>query len=267
MGKRGQLSIFIIIGVIIVLLIGLSVFFLSMNNNEQSSETTLSPQQATVKATIDACLRQTLEAGVVHISDRGGYYKFPEQTKQFNNVAYYFNEGKVVMPTLETIQDQLALYVEDKMPECIEPNNFNALSLEQGDINAKIIINNNNVQANIDYPIIFSNQDQKFTLDKFQNTLSVRLGEIHEFLTSHMNNFQVTHPQEIVISDYDEFAKTKDYYYYIIDWDNPNMVFIIKDENTKLNNKDHTFIITNNYDWQEIEIPEEIIVETEVAAT
>jgi hypothetical protein len=218
--------------------------------NKTSGDITLTPEQSAVKATVNTCLKQTVEEGVIYISNRGGYYKLSEEIVNYEEIAYHYYDGQIVMPTIETIQEQLTMYINDNLPVCLTtPELFIGKEVKFGNIETITIIYPKNIEINVNYPITFSNADEKFILDNFNYKLGVRLGEIHTFLTDYMNNYQLEHPLDIVLSQFEEFVQTNDYYYYTVK-EGSDMIFSIEDQTTTINEKTYMFFFVNNYDWK-----------------
>ncbi|MEK6899881.1 MAG: hypothetical protein AABX05_02040 [Nanoarchaeota archaeon] len=129
MDKRGQIVIFIIIGML--LLAGALVFFqykyaLSKPSGEKAVEGT-GKQSAIVSSLVESCLIKTLNQGILENSRNGGYFLLPSSsTTELNeNVAYYSVNGKDTFPQDRILAEELGKYVDSLLFICL--NDFQSL--------------------------------------------------------------------------------------------------------------------------------------------
>ena len=206
--KRGQVTIFIILGIVVVVLGFLAISYKDVVITElqraQLFQTQELPDEVEeVKGFVEGCLQLSLEEGIRQLALRGGYLTTPEDeipttfANPFSNrlaifpnsdleVPYWFYEtangvDKQQMPTLQTMQEDLAAYVERNIGTCIA--NFQAfpsLSLAVGlpSINTKI--NMRDVEATMVYPIVVETKGQSFSLVTFGQEVKSGLGTIYE---------------------------------------------------------------------------------------
>src|SRR3989344_3190140 len=133
--KRGQLSLFIAIGVL--LLVGLGVF-LYIKSLSAQKVTEVPADIAPIKLYIDKCLEETAKDAVLTVALQGGYYFTPENSLGFLNVEipYYMYEGNVSVPTKDDIESELSLYIALNLPACANLDTFRekGYTIESGDM-------------------------------------------------------------------------------------------------------------------------------------
>ena len=95
MKKRGQVTIFIIIA---ILIIGAVALFFVFNGTLRKFET-INPEVAPIQKFVQECLDETLESAVYDIAKRGGYND-PENITSAG-VTYYILGGENLMPSKE----------------------------------------------------------------------------------------------------------------------------------------------------------------------
>src|SRR3989344_3107805 len=90
--KRGQVTIFVVVAVVIVALVGIS--YVVVNNKEKGSDTNLSPEAQVFKTYMDGCLKDVLRDSIVHIGLQGGYFSPPDSEDRaldfFGEVVPYY---------------------------------------------------------------------------------------------------------------------------------------------------------------------------------
>lgn len=159
--KKGQISLFIIIGIVIIAIIGLIFFvrsqILSSNLSTQAQSIETVPQELRpVKQAIDNCVNQVSSEGLSLIGFQGGYYNIPKDTlsrglyNEFSNslevlsglnTAYWFyetNNGlqKLNIPSKDDIKSNINNYVTDNIDSCIS-SELESLRSQGFEINAK----------------------------------------------------------------------------------------------------------------------------------
>lgn len=119
--KKGQVTIFIVLGVLIVLFVALFFVFTSFEASEAVSET-----PAAVYALITQCAEDAAISGIPFLASKGGYYQVPsdyllyaeENNPYFTPVPYYYTEGTLVALSEEVLAEQFELYLLTRVKDC-----------------------------------------------------------------------------------------------------------------------------------------------------
>ena len=202
--KRGQVTIFIVLGLILVIIIGL-VFFLRSRETEegidvQSDERFVTSQIEPVKTLVVDCVDQESIRGLKFIGKQGGYYdpvKY-ENVGDFK-VAYgcYISSGNRInnLPLLEQISDEFDEYMNsettrNEIDRCI--NNFKfftekGLSVKPGSRQIESDIQFNKVGIDIDYPLVISRGEYSANVDKMFSEIYIGLGKLHKIASDIVN--------------------------------------------------------------------------------
>src|SRR3989338_10270654 len=141
MYKRGQMTYFILIGVIIFIAAG----FIFYVNNQKTEETEIGKINNDLSGTtpirlfIENCLENTAKHGLIYIGRRGGYYQLRKPyIKNKNFDAPFYLYGFIdYSPSLEDIEKEISEYINNNLPICI--NNFEEFKKLGFDINQGII--------------------------------------------------------------------------------------------------------------------------------
>lgn len=189
--KQGQVTVFIIIGLVLLLTIGIIIFFTTSKEPETKVSLDLQP----VKTFVDECLQQVSAPAVLLLAAQGGYIYLPEHTALVGEVkvGYGYDNGKKQLLDIESMQAQLNKYIGEQLQACI--NGFTSLpgkNIEAGAMKVKTAIAKNNVAVVIDYPVTVvvgdpSNQQTKETIDTFSTTVNLRLGYVYEMAGNVLN--------------------------------------------------------------------------------
>jgi hypothetical protein len=122
MNKRGQITIFIIIGILIIISVTLLLFYskgkLIPDGKEQAETNQIMDP---LKSQIDHCLEESLKETILFVGMQGGYYYSPAKTEEFlqADIPYYYYENEEISPDKKEMERQLALGVKEKLPKCL----------------------------------------------------------------------------------------------------------------------------------------------------
>jgi len=112
LNKRGQVTGFIIIGVIILLTLFVLFYYPGEDDVERISK--LPSDIRPVQGYIDDCVKDAADDGITFISLQGGYYELPELSidMTFIEVPYYFYLGDADIPLKSVVEEELSKYIE-----------------------------------------------------------------------------------------------------------------------------------------------------------
>ena len=191
MQKRGQLTIFLMFGIIIVI----AAIFVSYIQSETpktkiGAETerinSLSVSSlASVKDSIDYCVSDTSSYVVYYTSLQGGYYNVPEpKTQYFGDMPYYEYKGQNKMPSIKTIESEISNFIFDILPTCVEQIETQGFELN-GKINSvETSVLNDKILVKVNYPISIKRGDQETVIPRFNAEVPIRLSTMYEIASN-----------------------------------------------------------------------------------
>ena len=135
MSKRGQVTVFIILGIIILALFGALLYFkgdlIGINIGDNTDDGFTSPDIEPVKDVVGECAQIVLLDGIEWVSNRGGYFSPVNATsasRTSNDIlvayAWHYDHG-TRLPTLTALGEQINLYMSDhreEIEDCIDEN-------------------------------------------------------------------------------------------------------------------------------------------------
>ncbi|MEI6058220.1 MAG: hypothetical protein WCP89_00440 [archaeon] len=194
-GKRAQVTIFIILAIIIVAAI--AIYFVLRGGIGVSG---VSKELKQVYDTYLGCIEQHAKQGISIMSSQGGYIKLPEfvpgsayrpyssQLDFFGQpVAYWMyvsgnNLLREQIPTKSIMESQLADYIKSRMSECdfssYNQQGFDVLVAEEGDVGVKI--NNLDVSLSINNNVAIYFEDKSAIVNKHSVSVSSKLGKFYD---------------------------------------------------------------------------------------
>ncbi|MBD3252903.1 hypothetical protein GF386_04180 [Candidatus Pacearchaeota archaeon] len=180
-GIKGQTTVFIVIGIAVVI-IALLLFYLNFGNKiEKDYEFDIQP----VSSFIDSCLESSLKAGVNYVGFQGGYYNKPVISKYYNhyNIPYYWYDNENSVPEIKTIEDEISKYIENYFSICIDDfKNFenSKYEIEQEEISVETTINNDDVEIDVDYPVVIKFQEKSVNINEFSSDTTSNLKKAYD---------------------------------------------------------------------------------------
>ncbi|MBI5002036.1 hypothetical protein HZC31_01475 [Candidatus Woesearchaeota archaeon] len=170
--KRGQISIFILLGLLLVLVTGFFVFYTQTKQEEivtiREVSTTLSP----LESYVESCMEQIGENALIFVPRQGGYFTTSGSSFRlgFYEIPHYYSPNGSNIPSLETVENELASYMLYYLPQCLD--NFSSLTQQGYEIttqapSATTVIGNDAVAFQLQYPITLSIAGTTATYDFF----------------------------------------------------------------------------------------------------
>jgi len=206
MQKRGQITVFIVIGILLVTLIILLVSVkdkLIISSWDQEKEAALQvPEKAReVQKFVQGCVEQTAEEGLLLMGLQGGYINLPTShittprhpfatyleiipNTDLKTAYWYYttpnNLQKTALPSIRQMQDELSGYIEDNLAECT----FNFTLFEDYNVTTGAIVVDTQIEQDkvlftIDYPLDIDLYDFTYKIDIFYTDINSRFGEMY----------------------------------------------------------------------------------------
>ena len=179
MQKRGQIAIFIIIGLLGLAAVGLVIFF-----SGDESVTPVDQEVASdLQMYVDTCLETVSEDAVFSIAKSGGSYA-PDvpvvyKGEGLNSLAWYETVYgyHVLVLTVEDMEEELETRISAELEGCVDLTAYLEKGYEAQAESAvvDVEIGLRTVDISADYPISVSSDDASKSLDSFSATLNIPL--------------------------------------------------------------------------------------------
>ena len=207
MQKRGQVTIYIILGIVILVVFGL-IFFLRneiVKNDFQSqlARVKVPEQIQPIKNYVDECLEETVMSGARNIALRGGYLDVPFEgvprsvLNPFSNslevgngeVAYWYyksanNLDKTQVPTVESMEEDLEEYINENFDFCLKGlDNYWEEGFEisyEEDVSSEVNIEESHIEVKVFAPTDIKKADVGKYFDQHLLDVNVNLGKLYD---------------------------------------------------------------------------------------
>ena len=230
MYKKSQITLFLIVGIILVLAV-LSYFFIFSSNNDDSNQNlnTISNQRYDdmIRSFVEEEAREILIEGIYLIGLRGGYiYSFEEKLiTEGGPFAYHIKNEEIISPDRLFIQSELERFLSENLDFQLFFLEFEEVDVEFSDVISEITITENYVLAELN---IKTTVDSQSSTEFFNYNLRVpyRLGFMLEKRDEIVQNFK-ENPTMISNFAYDDITLN------IISFNRQNYIFSILDNQSQ----------------------------------
>jgi hypothetical protein len=165
MEKRGQVTIFIILAIIIVA----SIILFFVFRGKTSLNGRVNPEVVPISNYITDCIKQTARYGLYEIGAKGGYY-FPPKESLDTGEAYYVLNKKNLIPNNTKIESQIDAYIKVNLRSCTNGFiKFPTFNITEREISAKTSLKNDRISLDVNYPISIKKSGYTYALSDFKN--------------------------------------------------------------------------------------------------
>jgi hypothetical protein len=192
--KRGQLTIFVIIAVVVVIaIIGYYLIEVGVGFGE------IAGSEGVYGSVVD-CLDYMGQSAVYVVSYQGGYNTAPEKNFDFSPTffSYHYYEGEAMVPSIEMIEKEMGAFVDDNLGACLDDIDSGGFEISYDVSDIDVEITKPGVNFVVDMPIVLTKGDDK---------MIVELSELPVFVETKLYDI-------IEISRYfvDDLKEDPDYY-------------------------------------------------------
>ena len=235
MPKKAQITLFIILGIVIVIAALIVIYVQSNLIKTTEGETRDIIKQpytsANVKLFVESCLDISANKGITLLGMRGGFIEFPADVNTMVTsrtiIPFLYYRGENKLPTLTKMGEELSKYVNHEMIVCLDGlNEFKNMGyiIETGNVNTTTNISDSSVVIRVDYPIIIKDEKGKTEISEFYKQVPLKLGKIHKLADDIMaesveyDNYDVLIPELNFDTDlsYDYYPIAMDTFLWII---------------------------------------------------
>ncbi|MBW3015547.1 hypothetical protein KY330_03935 [Candidatus Woesearchaeota archaeon] len=175
--KKAQLTIFMAIGLIVVLVLTMALFIVISNRENGFSLTSFT----TIEDYMQACLETSSNNAINLAALQGGYTILDGGylITPYQDIAY-------TLPELEEIESQINLFIEKTFTNCLDleqftEKGFNITYLEP---KSSSTIEKNHVSIKLNFPVTLVKGSKTKNVNEFSYTVPARLGYVYDIVKS-----------------------------------------------------------------------------------
>jgi hypothetical protein len=243
MQKKGQVTAFIIIGIVALIIIGALFYFRSYKYSGEYTP----PNMEETRKYVTACLKDTAEGALLLAGFQGGVIYFgdvlPNIETSYSYSTYWYDSGIDSSVSTDFMENEIRRYIEEEMDSrCIK--NFEALhqKLSAGNISADVKINPSGVDVSLNYPVTLTEGDKTSTISQFSVQVPARVSEAVD-IANKIVQMEIKDPDNIYISELGDQDLMVSSYSYSDDI----ILYSIIDEQNKVQGINYKLIFANKF--------------------
>ncbi len=196
--RKGQITFFFVLGIVLFIFIGVFYFFQKTKTNELGYERDIEILEINsnqIKEYIEKCMYDSTLDGIYKIASGGGYLGYikneytPLESIEYQgkNISLWYLGSNESIPNIETIEQELSYYVKELTIECVNQlvSQNNSLSLfynyDKGEFinetkyNVNVKLNEEDVEANFNFQINLNLNNAVKKIEYFETKLPYNL--------------------------------------------------------------------------------------------
>ncbi len=195
LNKKSQVTLFIIIGIILLLTLGIVIYI--QESRVYVEPELIEPDLMPVKNYVEDCIAITGENAIGILGMQGGYIEIPKEISEekyayisvdktgFFKIPFWYYNGLSRIPSVEFMENEISDYVTKNIEECINEfidfeNIFDIKEMEK--LDTKTSIQERSVLVEIDYPIKIKDKGKGKVsyVRKFSTEIPVRVKQAYD---------------------------------------------------------------------------------------
>lgn len=258
--KKGQIAIFIVVGLLILLLLGI-FFYMETSTAAQKIAVNVQDVQESHKLQIplqvyvENCLRETGKEALLSIGKRGGYFNIPPESDQIMQLPFYLFEATSHVPTMERILKELSAYLDANLNKCLndfKPFKEQGYDVQYGRGKLVALLGKNELHFIAELPVTIKKGTEEISLNSFLAVIPSRLDEMHSLVSNFIIQ-QEENPQAFCVSCLADSSVLYDMRSEVNFVDERTLMFTITDESILIDGKPFKWYFLNKYEAEEIE--------------
>ncbi|MDD4878703.1 MAG: hypothetical protein PHO02_06765 [Candidatus Nanoarchaeia archaeon] len=229
--KKGQVTIFIIVGIILVVAITMGIILRKdiaqkIQDVKISQSTALQQEVDLARPFVEDCLQSSAENAVLKVVAKGGY-NAPRNSVEYDyyTVPIYFNKGKETVPSMQNIASEIALAIKNEVPSCA---NFKAAGMPVKAVKrpeVSISVGKKIITVDMEWPLTVGNEQESATISEFSASIPADIESPYEYTMALYNQQKAIKVLSLI--DLARLAKQNNFILHFDMADNDAMVYLL----------------------------------------
>ena len=239
--RKAQISIFVIIGIVIIIITGIVVYKINQNRLKQIQLSL--PEREKIRPVIeyvDECIKKTTVNALTKLGDQGLIYPTVYLASKNRKISYFYFQGKNYFPDIKEINKQISQYIKENIKECTGDFSETKFAVEDSHtkINSESFFKDDYINVTINYPLKIFTQGQEILINEFSVKVKTNFKDMYSTATNIILQTK-KNPNEINLDFDKEIKLTK--------IDKSTLVYEITDD-VRLDNKPYRYRFAVKYE-------------------
>lgn len=248
MKKKGQVSVFIIISLIIVAVIIGFLVFSTINKGGSSNLNSFEVQSETIQKSVLECMEGVYKTSLNNIGERGGYYLEPLSPYIDTGediIPFYYFDGIEYVPGPELIEEELANSIRMKNLDCLNTIDDYNLEYSYKYKSTNVSIKNNTVEFLTNLDLTLTKDNSTILIEFKENPIIIKSSLTDMIsLSSYITYSHEINQGSLCLTCFVEIANDKELFIEIADDYEDAVLFNIVDNRTEYNPQLYSFFLS-----------------------
>ncbi|MBN1386711.1 hypothetical protein JW968_07135 [Candidatus Woesearchaeota archaeon] len=253
--KRGQVTVFIVLGIVLIMIISLIIYMSSLRNK---GEMEMAVEQASItdfeqiRMSTQKCVDDVAEIGYFHLGLKGGYHHIPPLHLEtiYSPVPYFYYKGAKSVHTENSLEIELEDYVDEALQYCLndfKTYRFQGYQFDNLRYATDVKFSDETVVFKVEFPFEVKQGEKVKTFTEFQYSRPSRMMTILK-ASERITDSIVKYPRLIPTSTLLEVSSDLNLQIDTISYED-SVVYIIQDpETVSINEVPYVFLFAASYD-------------------
>lgn len=172
--RRGQVTIFIVVGMVLIILMGF--FFMLIGNSSKNKLDKGNFDTQNIELKIEDCIKKTGVDGLKLLGQNGNYMEVPDLLK-FEGTSFWIYQYANNEPVFNSSVDEFQKWFDSKFTSCLNFDDFSEYGFEYSNSNTTITYGAEEVIFNVNFPINITYEGDVKNLNSFIYKSILDIGE------------------------------------------------------------------------------------------
>ena len=179
--RKSQISIFVIIGIIVIIITGFVVYKINQNRLKQLKLSM--PERDKIKPVleyVDTCIKETTNNALTKLGDQGVIYPNVYLASKNTKIAYFYFQGKNYFPEMNEINKQISQYVKENIMQCTGDFSATKFAVEDNPkISAESFFKDDYINVTLNYPLTIFTEGKEISVKEFSVNVKTNFCDIY----------------------------------------------------------------------------------------
>ncbi len=200
MNKKAQITLFIIIGLVLLLTFGLVIYVTTKKVTQPVEELIVPDDVRSIYDYIATCLSETSREALGILGQQGGYIYIPDSIAKtptsyipldsfnFFKLPYWYYEGEDRTPSVNRMQSEVSKYIKENFGKCIDFSSLEEMYSISERNNAEIetLFTEQEVIVKLEWPLEVETSEKTTTISEFLVRHPVKVKKMWELASAVM---------------------------------------------------------------------------------
>lgn len=244
MGRRGQVTVFIAIGLILVFIVGLVIYKVASLKKPVTKPAADYSKLAPVQNLVESCISSVGTEAILLLGEQGRIYPQAFIQSPTASISYFYYKGNGFFPArMQYLEGDVSRYITENLAECLDAfSDFDyTITGEDERLRVTTRFNQRDATLTVYYPVSVDFGDSKSTLTEFSAQIPFSFQDIYD-LSRDIYSMTKEDPAWVDL----DFLSEQPYEVRLIKITDDTLVYEITDD-TALNNKPYTYRFAMKY--------------------